>query len=151
MMAGCLRTYQALRRSCPWVRIVQVIHVEDDRALSHAMDVASAVDGVLLDSGRPSAAVRELGGTGRTHDWSLSRRIVQEIAPPVFLAGGLRTSNVSEAIHHVAPYGVDLCSGVRTDGALDASKLGFFLEEVRRADANARAEPNRTTSSTSAP
>lgn len=129
-------TYGALRRACPGVRIVQVIHVEDDRAMSRAAAVAESVDALLLDSGRPSADARELGGTGRVHDWSSSRRIVDRAPVPVFLAGGLGASNVAEAIDRVRPYGVDLCSGVRTDGALDAEKLTAFLDAVRRADAN---------------
>lgn len=129
-------TYGALGRACPGVRIVQVIHVEDDRAVSRAAAVSANVDALLLDSGRPSAAVQELGGTGRVHDWALSRRIVERAPVPVFLAGGLGASNVEEAIDRISPYGVDLCSAVRTDGALDADKLSVFLEAVRRADAN---------------
>lgn len=129
-------TYGALRRACPGVRVVQVIHVEDDRALNRATAVSESVDALLLDSGRPSAAVRELGGTGRMHDWSLSRKIVDRASVPVFLAGGLGASNVEEAIERVSPYGVDVCSGVRTDGALDGQKLTAFLDAVRRTDAN---------------
>jgi phosphoribosylanthranilate isomerase len=131
-------TYKALRKACPSVRIVQVIHIEDDGAFTEASRVTSEVDALLLDSGRPTAPVQQLGGTGRTHDWSVSRRIVREFPIPVFLAGGLRATNVSEAIARVLPYGVDVCSGVRTDGALDDSKLCEFLEEVRRADACSR-------------
>jgi len=130
------RTYVALRGACPSVRIVQVVHVEDERALHAAARVAAHVDAVLLDSGRPGAVVKELGGTGRTHNWSLSQEIGRGLSVPIFLAGGLSASNVREAINQVSPFGVDLCSGVRTDGALDASKLGAFFSEVRRADAN---------------
>lgn len=132
-------TYGALRRACPGVRIVQAIHVEDEEALSRAAAVAASVDALLLDSGRPSAEVRELGGTGRVHDWALSRRVVEQTPVPVFLAGGLEAANVEEAIDRVAPWGVDLCSGVRTDGALDEEKLSTFLDAVRRADANGSA------------
>jgi phosphoribosylanthranilate isomerase len=127
-------TYDALRRFCPWVRIVQVVHVEDESSVRLARDLAESVDALLLDSGRPHAPVRELGGTGRTHDWKLSRRIVAELQVPVFLAGGLSPANVSSAIGEVLPYGVDLCSGVRTGGALDPVKLRSFMEEVGRAD-----------------
>ncbi|MEL7362634.1 MAG: hypothetical protein AAFN13_11225, partial [Bacteroidota bacterium] len=98
--------------------------------LAEAARVAPHVDALLLDSGRPSAAIPELGGTGRTHDWSLSRRIVEAVDTPVFLAGGLRASNVGEAIRAVRPFGIDLCSGVRTDGALDPVKLGAFFKAV---------------------
>jgi len=131
-------TYAALRRGCPWVRIVQVVHVEGEAALAESARVARDVDGLLLDSGRPSAAVPELGGTGRTHDWSVSRRIAVAAGRPVFLAGGLRASNVAQAVTSVSPFGVDVCSGVRADGALSPAELGAFLEAVRRADRSAR-------------
>ena len=127
-------TYAALRSQCPGVRVVQVVHVQDEGAIDEAKRVAALVDVVLLDSGRPGAAVKELGGTGRTHDWSLSRRIVEELETPVFLAGGLKPENVARAVSHVAPYGLDLCSGVRTGGELDREKLRAFLGEVRRAE-----------------
>ena len=124
-------TYAALRAACPSVRVVQVVHVEDPGSVVEAVRVAELVDAVLLDSGRPSAPVKELGGTGRTHDWSLSRAIVQQLEQPVFLAGGLSPVNVAEAVRTVKPFGVDLCSGVRTDGALDGVKLRAFVDAVR--------------------
>jgi phosphoribosylanthranilate isomerase len=127
-------TYAALREACPGVRVVQVVHVEHDGSVAEALRVSELADAVLLDSGRPSAPVKELGGTGRTHDWSLSRDVVRQVDAPVFLAGGLKASNVAEAITSVGPFGLDLCSGVRTEGALDGAKLRAFLEEVRRTD-----------------
>ncbi len=127
-------SYQALRGALPGVALVQVIHVRDESAVADAMDVASKVDGLLLDSGNPSAPVKELGGTGRVHDWTLSRRIVAEASCPVFLAGGLNPGNVAEAIHAVHPYGVDLCTGVRTDDDLDTAKLAAFMGAVAAAD-----------------
>ena len=132
-----LHTYKALRSDCPNVRIVQVIHVEDEAAIDEAKTLAPHVDALLLDSGRPKASardgsVKELGGTGRTHDWSVSAKLVAEVEKPVFLAGGLNAFNVGEAIRAVRPFGVDLCSGVRTDGALDAEKLREYLEVVGR-------------------
>ena len=126
--------YPVLREALPGIALVQVIHVRGERAVAEAVDVASMVDGLLLDSGNPTAPVKELGGTGRVHDWALSRRIVTEAPCPVFLAGGLNPDNVAEAIHHVGPYGVDLCSGVRTDGALDAAKLAAYMGAVATAD-----------------
>lgn len=119
--------YATLRASLPHVRIVQVLHVEDERVLQRASDVAAHVDAILLDSGRPSAAVPELGGTGRVHDWQLSRRVVERAACPVFLAGGLSPNNVRRAIDEVGPYGLDICSGVRTDGKLDERKLAALI------------------------
>jgi phosphoribosylanthranilate isomerase len=120
--------YPVMRRALPAVRLVQVIHVEDDTAVALARDYGALADALLLDSGRPSSA--EFGGTGRAHDWSVSRRIVEAAGVPVFLAGGLHAGNVAEAARQVRPYGVDLCSGVRTDGALDARKLGAFVDAL---------------------
>lgn len=123
-------TYGDLRRAMPGVKLVQVIHVTGDESVHAACRIAAGVDAILLDSGNQSLPVKELGGTGRTHDWSLSRRIVEESGVPVFLAGGLRDSNVSEAIRSVRPYGVDLCGSVRTDGRLDEDKLARFFSAV---------------------
>ncbi len=121
------RTYSEIRDALPNVKLVQVIHVIDDRSVDEAAEIAEQVDAILLDSGNPNLAVKELGGTGRRHDWRLSRRIVETCGKPVFLAGGLNAQNVREAIDLVQPFGLDICSGVRTDGKLDLRKLdGFF-------------------------
>jgi phosphoribosylanthranilate isomerase len=90
------------------------------------------VDALLLDSGNPNADVKELGGTGRTHDWAVSRQIRQQVDVPVFLAGGLDAENVGVALEQVQPFGVGLCSGVRTDGQLDEVKIRRFMRAVRR-------------------
>lgn len=116
--------YRALRRDAPGVKIVQVIHVTGPESLDQAKACAPLVDALLLDSGRPEARVKELGGTGRVHDWSLSRRIVAEVPRPVFLAGGIRPENAAEACRRVRPFGIDLCTGVRRDGRLDPERLG---------------------------
>jgi len=122
--------YAQLREALPGFSIVQVIHVEDERSIDEAARAAEHVDAILLDSGRPSLAVKELGGTGRVHDWSLSRRIRNSIRVPLFLAGGLNASNVRQAIDQVQPFGVDVCSGVRTGGKLDEAKLSAFVDAV---------------------
>ncbi len=122
--------YKVIRNELPHVRLVQVIHVMDDASISEAIDVSAFVDAILLDSGNPKRSVKELGGTGRTHNWELSKEIRKSISVPVFLAGGLNENNVIEAIETVQPFGVDLCSGVRTDGKLDAQKLKAFFEAV---------------------
>jgi phosphoribosylanthranilate isomerase len=119
-----------LRRALPGIKLVQVIHVEDEGALAEALAAAPRCDALLLDSGRPKAAVKELGGTGRRHDWTVSRAIVERAPVPVFLAGGLGPANAAEAIREVRPYGLDICSGVRTDGRLDREKLAAFMHEV---------------------
>ena len=123
---------QRLRRLCPDARLVQVIHVRGDDSLDEARAAAPWVDALLLDSGNPALAVKELGGTGRTHDWATSRRIRDAVDPkPLFLAGGLHADNVRQALAAVQPHGLDLCSKVRTQGRLDEVKLRAFMAAVR--------------------
>ena len=125
-----------LRALLPGVELVQVIHVTGEESVAVALQVAFAVDAILLDSGNSALAVKELGGTGRTHNWSLSRRIRDAVWPlPLWLAGGLREHNVAQAIAAVQPHGLDLCNGVRTEGQLDADKLTAFMAAVRGAGA----------------
>jgi phosphoribosylanthranilate isomerase len=112
-----------LRRELPGIKLVQVIHVLGEESLEEAREVAPQVDALLLDSGNPKLEVKELGGTGRTHNWAISRKIREAVEVPVFLAGGLKGENIREAIRAVQPFGVDMCSGVRTDGVLDDKKL----------------------------
>ena len=123
-------TYRHIRDALPYIRIVQVIHVRDDESLEQAKYIHKLVDAILLDSGNPKAPVKTLGGTGNTHNWIISRKIVESVSKPVFLAGGLNSYNVKEAIDIVQPYGVDVCSGVRTEGRLDAFKLKLFMQAV---------------------
>ena len=125
-------THQDIRAALPGVKLVQVIHVVNEASIDEALQAAEHVDAVLLDSGDPTRAVKELGGTGRTHNWRLSRRIREQLTKPVFLAGGLHAGNVREAIETVEPFGLDLCSGVRTNGKLDERKLAAFFEAVEK-------------------
>ncbi len=124
------REYTAIRDDLPNVKLVQVIHVTGEESVDEAAELAEHVDAILLDSGNPNLAVKELGGTGRRHDWRLSRKIVETCGRPVFLAGGLNAENIREAIEGVQPFGLDLCSGVRTDGKLDLRKLDAFFSAV---------------------
>jgi phosphoribosylanthranilate isomerase len=124
------QTFDKLRTALPGVRLVQVIHVMDEESVSEAAAVADLADALLLDSGNQRLAVKELGGTGRTHDWQISRRIVEAVAVPVFLAGGLNPDNVVDAIERVRPFGLDVCSGVRTAGKLDEMKLKRFFAAI---------------------
>jgi phosphoribosylanthranilate isomerase len=124
-------SYAELRRGLPGISLVQVIHVRDESSVDEALEAAQHVDALLLDSGNQSLAVKELGGTGRTHDWRLSARIREASPVPLFLAGGLRADNVREAVDAVQPWGLDLCSGVRTNGALDEAKLSAFFAALR--------------------
>lgn len=122
--------YEALRGALPGIRIVQVIHVRDESAVADARRVSPHVDAILLDSGNPLLATKELGGTGRAHDWAISRRIRDAVRVPVYLAGGLNHQNVGKAIVQVQPFGVDACSGLRTGGRLDPVKLEQFMSAV---------------------
>ena len=130
--------YPRLRRALPTVKLVQVLHITGPEVLEAAAEAGRLADALLLDSGNPKAALPELGGTGRVHDWALSRAIVEAAPVPVFLAGGLRADNVGVAMRAVQPFGVDLCTGVRTDGRLDAAKLGAFFAAVAAAGEAAR-------------
>jgi phosphoribosylanthranilate isomerase len=127
VVSGGLNT---LRSALPGISLIQVIHVNGEESIEEAEAVAPYVDGLLLDSGNPELPVKELGGTGRTHDWSISRKIRERVMLPVYLAGGLRASNVGEAIREVKPFGLDVCSGVRTDDKLDPLKLEAFFSRV---------------------
>lgn len=122
------RDYLSIREQLPHVKLVQVIHVINEDSVEEAIEISQWVDAILLDSGNPNLSVKELGGTGRTHNWQLSRQIRENISIPVFLAGGLHSGNVKQAIETVEPFGVDLCSGVRTEGKLDERKLEAFFK-----------------------
>jgi len=101
-----------LRALCPGVELVQVIHVTAVASVDEAVAVAPLVDAVL----------------------ALSRRIRDAIHPlPLWLAGGLRVHNVAQAIATVQPFGLDLCTGVRSEGRLDATRLVAFMHAVRAA------------------
>jgi len=126
-------TTRELKAALPGIAVVQVIHVTGPESVQEACTVAESVDAILLDSGNPALKIKELGGTGRRHDWTLSREIRERVHVPLFLAGGLTESNVREAIAAIAPFGLDLCSGVRTDGKLDKLKLSRFFAAVQAA------------------
>jgi phosphoribosylanthranilate isomerase len=120
-------TYNQLKSALPGVKIVQVIHIIDERSVDEAIEISELVDALLLDSGNPKLKVKELGGTGRVHNWKLSRQIRENSVCPVFLAGGLNPENVRQAIEEVNPFAIDVCSGVRTNGNLDRYKLEKFF------------------------
>ena len=126
-------SYVRLREGLPGVSLVQVIHVTGPEAVDEAIAIAPQVDAILLDSGNQSLPIKELGGTGRTHDWRLSRTIREEIEVPLYLAGGLKPENVTTAIREVRPFGIDVCSGLRIEGKLDPQKLAAFFEAVTSA------------------
>lgn len=123
-------THRDLREALPGISLVQVVHVNGPDAVAEAIAVAPHVDAILLDSGNQALAIKELGGTGRTHDWKLSRKIREAIDVPLFLAGGLKPDNIARAIREVQPFGIDICSGLRTNGHLDPEKLSAFFTRM---------------------
>ncbi len=126
-------SFEDLHAALPGVSIVQVIHVTGEESIEEACRVAEqGVDALLLDSGDQRLPVKLLGGTGRTHDWTISRRIREAVNIPLFLAGGLSAENVATAIEEVQPFGVDVCSSLRTNGQLDEAKLSAFIREARK-------------------
>lgn len=124
------REYELLRAELPHVKLVQVIHVIDDNSVREAIEISQFVDAILLDSGNPNLSIKVLGGTGKTHNWELSKQIRTRIRIPIFLAGGINKDNVKQAIEMVDPFGIDLCSSVLTNGHLDEKKLEEFFKAI---------------------
>lgn len=127
-------SHRELKDAMPGVKIVQVVHINGIESLKEALELSQHVDALLLDSGNQSLEVKQLGGTGRTHDWLLSKKIIDSVTVPVYLAGGLKPANIAQAIEVARPFGVDVCSGIRSDDKLDEIKLKQFCAEVRAAD-----------------
>jgi phosphoribosylanthranilate isomerase len=127
-------SYDDLRSALPGISIVQVVHVVGEESVEEAVLAAQHVDAILLDSGNPSLATKELGGTGRRHNWALSRQIREQIAIPLFLAGGLKPENVRQAVDEVGPFALDICTGVRSDGKLDTHKLRALFANLKAGD-----------------
>jgi len=123
-------THSQIKEALPSVKIVQVIHVIDSKSVDLAISLSECVDALLLDSGNPNLEIKELGGTGRIHNWTLSRQIRDNSRCPIILAGGLTFENVRQAIEKVRPFAVDVCSGIRTNGELDKEKLSLFVKNV---------------------
>ncbi len=122
--------YSDIKKELSNIRIVQVIHINDKNSIFEAVKISQFVDALLLDSGNQNLSIKELGGTGRTHNWKISKIIVEKVNVPVYLAGGLNSNNIVEAVSIVKPYGVDLCSGVRTNSKLDRQKLTEFFNSL---------------------
>jgi phosphoribosylanthranilate isomerase len=107
--------------------LVKTLHVTEEDALSKAAAYEDHCDALLLDT-----QTERYGGSGRTHNWEISREIVKQVRKPVLLAGGLTPENVREAILRVRPWGVDVASGVEgSDGKKDYGKVRRFVEVAR--------------------
>jgi phosphoribosylanthranilate isomerase len=130
------KVYIRLKEKLNGVKLVQVIHISGEESIREAEQAALFADALLLDSGNPALEIKELGGTGKVHDWKISKQICSLINKPVFLAGGLNPSNISAAMNTVQPFGVDLCSGIRTNGKLDEIKLSYFMKEISKFNFN---------------
>jgi len=127
-----ITSYKTIRQALPHVKLVQVIHVIDDNSIEQSIAVSAHVDAILLDSGNPNLQIKELGGTGRTHNWELSKKIRETISIPLFLAGGISANNIQRAIQYVQPFGIDLCSSVRSAGSLDKVKLITLFKNSKK-------------------
>lgn len=125
--------FEPIREALPSLKIIQVIHVQVERSIERAISVSCMVDALLLDSGNPTAAIRELGGTGRVHNWDISRQVVEQSEKPIFLAGGISAMNVVLAVSRARPFGIDIGSGVRTDEKLNRGKLTNFVTALKSA------------------
>jgi Phosphoribosylanthranilate isomerase len=114
-------------------RLMKAIAVgTDEAAIDRAMAFAPASDSLLLDSASPD--IPGVGATGETHNWSISRRIVEQVDLPVILAGGLGLDNVTEAIHTVGPSGVDSYTKTsRTERRKDLDRSQAFVQAARNA------------------
>ena len=123
-------TYAQIKNTLPSIKIVQVIHILNEASIEEALRISEQVDALLLDSGNPNLQTKELGGTGRVHNWNLSRKIVEQSKRPVYLAGGINPMNIKQAVEEVQPYGIDLCSGVRTNKLLDPIKLEQLFNAI---------------------
>ena len=114
------------------VKIIKAVHVVDEDALAVAKSFVPYVDAILLDS----RTNERLGGTGMTHNWNISAKIVQAVKKPVILAGGLTSDNVYEAVIKVKPFGVDVNSGVETKYKKDFLKVSKFISNAAKGECN---------------
>jgi len=146
-----ISAYERLRAALPGIDLVQVIHVTGPESIAEAAAIAPHVNALLLDSGNPSLPVKELGGTGRTHDWKVSRKICETVDVPVFLAGGLNPGNVVDALEEVGPFGVDVCTGLRRDGKLAEDLLASFFRKIETWSVDHFPEPPRGVSEPTKP
>lgn len=125
------------RKELPGVKIIKAVHVIDgDKigTIEMAHSFEKVADALLLDS----RTAERLGGTGKTHDWNISREIVDEMNVPVMLAGGLTDKNVYDAVMKVRPYAVDVNSGVEVDGNKDWEKVSGFIMNAIKAELDYR-------------
>ncbi len=120
-----------VREQLPELKIIQVIHVTSPKDIEKAQSIESLVDYILLDSGKQQGNPKALGGTGLTHDWSISAELVRSLSKPVMLAGGLKLQNIAEAIDTVGPAGIDICTGLRDPKYLLLKRLDEMISKLK--------------------
>jgi len=119
-----------IRKELPNVKLVRLIHVSSDGKICTDYQKMKYVDFYLLDSF--NLKTNQVGGTGLTHDWNKSRKLISILNKPTFLAGGLNPNNVKEAIKLTRPYGVDVNSGCKNElGKKDANKVKLFVQNAK--------------------
>jgi phosphoribosylanthranilate isomerase len=122
----------AMREAIPGLKVVLAVSVTGAEAAATARARARYADALILDTYDPASGRH--GATGKTHDWTVSRAIVDQAGVPVILAGGLSQENVGDAIRIVRPWGVDVHTGVeRPDGSTDPDRVRAFIAAARTA------------------
>jgi len=129
---GAIHTYKEIRERLPDIRLIGAIQVKSGLDVDVVVEAADMLNAVLLDTHISSG----YGGTGKIHNWELSRRIRDAVYPkPLILAGGLKPENVKEAIRVVKPYAVDVSSGVESrPGVKDREKVFEFIKNAKEVE-----------------
>ncbi len=119
-----------VRKALPGIKVWKVLNVSDESSIEKAKEYQDSADAIALDTLNKETGVR--GGTGKTHDWNISKKIVESISIPVILAGGLNPENVADAVKTVHPYGLDVNSGVSNpDGSKNIEKVKAFVQAAK--------------------
>ena len=119
-----------IKQRLPYIKTYKSIHVTGPESVDNALAYRGVVDGILLDT--VNVTTGQVGGTGKTHDWSISSQIVRALDIPVIMAGGLNPENVKDAVAQVQPHGVDVNSGTQgPDGFKDPEKIKSFIMRAK--------------------
>jgi phosphoribosylanthranilate isomerase len=119
-----------IRAALPHLKLIRAVHVTGPQAPAQARALERRVDALILDTYDP--VCDRHGATGKTHDWAISRQIVDQVRTRVILAGGLTPDNIAEAVRAVRPWAVDVHTGVEdADGRRNFDKLRAFIERAK--------------------
>ncbi|OGG73833.1 hypothetical protein A3A40_00270 [Candidatus Kaiserbacteria bacterium RIFCSPLOWO2_01_FULL_54_20] len=125
-----VETMREIKQAVPYMELWKVLNVSYESSIAKAKEYKGAADAIALDTLNKETGAR--GGSGKTHDWNISKKIVESVSIPVVLAGGLTPENVAEAIATVSPAGVDVNSGVSNpDGSKDIEKVRAFIKVAK--------------------